>query len=130
MENENIVYALGKIITNYRENHHPKLNTREFADKCGISKSIIYSIEANTYNSFLGQSTLYKIAKGLDLRDDLELRTLIEQTNNDSFSKTTDESPVITIHPNSRLYAFFNLVKDLDEERIEMLHNLVINFKK
>lgn len=130
MESENIVYALGKIITNYRKNHHPKLSTREFADKCGISKSIIYSIEANTYNSFLSQFTLSKIAKGLDLKDDLELRTLIEQSDNNTFSKTTDENPVITIHPDSRLYAFFNLVKDLDEEKIEMLHNLVINFKK
>jgi len=38
MKNENFGSALGSLITNYREQSHPKLSSREFADKCGVCK--------------------------------------------------------------------------------------------
>lgn len=128
MENENIVSSLGKIITDYRENHHPKLSSRDFADKCGISKSLIASIEANTYNYNICQATLFKISKGLDLEDDLELLKLIK--NHDFISEIPKTDSSITIQPNSKLYAFFKHIKDWDDEHIEMLHNIALQLRK
>ena len=48
----------------------------------------------------------------------------------EDISFTTPKDNSIILQPKTKLYTFFNLIKDFDEESIEMLHNLAIKFKK
>lgn len=129
MKNENFVSVLGSIITSYREQSHPKMSSREFADKCGVCKTVIRDIETKKHTGNPCHATLEKIAKGLDLEGSFALQELIKNYSDEPKSVSKDEDNPIILQPNTNLYALVSLIKDWDNEHIDMLHNIVKHLK-
>lgn len=129
MNNKEFVDVLGTIITEQRKKHYPKMSSREFAEYCDLSKSVMNSIENHTHNGNLNITSLNKIAIGLGLNDHFELMEVVKGYNyeHDEIDKRYKE---IIISEGTKLYDLFNTIKDFNDESIEMLHNLVVKFKK
>ncbi len=129
MNNKEFVDVLGMIITQHRKKHYPKLSSREFAEYCGLSKSVMNRIENHTHNGNLNISSLNKIAIGLGLNDYLELREVVKGYNNEHKEISKNHKEII-ISEGTKLYDLFDTIKDFNDESIEMLHNLAVKFKK
>jgi len=129
MNNKEFVDVLGMIITEHRKKHYPKLSSREFAEYCGLSKSVMNRIENHTHNGNLNISSLNKIAIGLGLNDHLELREVVKGYNYEHKSTPKNHKEII-ISEGTKLYDLFDTIKDFNDESIEMLHNLAVKFKK
>lgn len=129
MNNKEFVDVLGMIITEHRKKHYPKLSSREFAEYCGLSKSVMNRIENHTHNGNLNISSLNKIAIGLGLNDHLELREVVKGYNYEHKEISKNHKEII-ISEGTKLYDLFDTIKDFNDESIEMLHNLAVKFKK
>lgn len=133
MENYNKEFAdaLGSYITNYRISCHPQLSQRKFAEKCNLSRTVIANLEAKKHSGNALAVTIGKIVIGLDLKSEEQLREIINQKIENPNKKDIPEvNETITIRKDSKLFALFEVAKDLSPYSLEMLHNIALEFKK
>lgn len=133
MENYNKEFAdaLGSYITNYRISCHPQLSQRKFAEKCNLSRTVIANLEGHNHSGNALTETIGKIALGLDLENEEQLREIINQRiENPKYKEESKPNETITIRKDSKLFALFEVAKDLSPYNLEMLHNIALQLKK
>lgn len=118
-EKKVFVDILGSVITAYRKSFNSELSSRAFAERCGISKSVVRQLENGEHNGNISYLTLEKIATGMGINYD-ELNERIKNYNGNNIDYTIKTA-------NLKIYHLFELIqsKKLNDESIEMLHNIV-----
>lgn len=122
--------ALGSFITEYRKSCHPQLSLRGFAEKSGVSRMVICDLEAHNHSGNLLSDTISKISNGLDLENSYQLQDIIKKRMKSPKQENTKANERIILLKDSNLYALFEVVKDLSDHNIEMLHNIALELKK
>ncbi len=126
MSNGTVENNLGSALKDYISKNG--LNPSKFAEKCELSKSLIYALENDSYSGSLCKNTIEKIAYGMDLSYS-ELNKLLEEYHPGGInSKGTSDK--ITIYKNSKLYELFKDIQDFNDEKIDILHNIALQLKK
>lgn len=123
--------ALGSFIAEYRASCHPQISQRGFAEKCGLSRTVINDLEQKKHKGNVLSDTISKISFGLGLKSSFELQKIIEKriAHPDQITKNNPDENII-ISKNSNLYPLFEVAKDLSDKNVEMLHSIALDLKK
>ena len=81
MKNDEFVYILGNLITEYRNSYTPIMSSREFATRCNLGKTTINALEKHTYNSNISIASIGCIANGMGIERE-ELMNIIQSKRN------------------------------------------------
>lgn len=130
MEDKIFADALGSYITHYRKSFYPEMSSREFAEKSGISRTVISDIEGKKHNGNICSATLTKICNTLGLNDSFELREKVKkfmEVGDQKKNQKANEN--IILKKGTNLYSLFEAAKDLSDPNIEMLHNIALKLK-
>lgn len=125
MKNDTGSNNIGSAIKDYIARNG--LSPSKFAEKCELSKSLIYALLNGTYTGSLCKNNIEKIAYGMDLSYS-ELNYLIEEYHSNVMNNEKNSDEII-IHKNSKLYELFKDIHNFNDEKIEILHNVAVNLK-
>ena len=131
MDDKVFADALGSVITDYRKSTYPDMSSREFAEKCGISRAVIRDLENKKHNGIICSTTLKRISHGLGLEDSQKMADLIKHYLDDSnYEMEKGKKEEVILRKDTPLFDLFETVKELSDEDIEMLHKFALKLLK
>ena len=132
MDDKVFADALGSVITNYRKSTYPEMSSREFAEKCGISRNVIWNLESKKHNGIICSTTLKKISHGLGLEESQKITELIKHYLDDdsNYEMEKRKKDEVILRKDTPLFDLFETAKKLSDEDIEMLHKFALKLSK